>query len=124
MNLTHEDVDFLAFDPPYLGIPDGPCLSGRWEDNAHFVEIFLRVENDRIADAGFLTSVEGEGVALSSLCCSLLRGRDVQEIGPLQASVLLAPLPEDLRRASTIRRLADACVIAGQHALDAARSRD
>lgn len=75
MSMAHDDLDLIAFDHAHLGMPAG-LQCGRWErEGEGFVEIFVRVEDERIADVGFLTSIHGEGILCAAICCQVLLGK-------------------------------------------------
>lgn len=118
MNMTLEDMELMAFDPPHLGMPAGPCLCGRWErENEGFVEIFIRVEKERIADVGFLTSIHGEGIVCAALCCQALLDKSLDEARSLDERDILAPLPSSARTESA-HQIAVRCAAAARKAAD------
>ncbi|NCD26581.1 MAG: hypothetical protein EOL86_13450 [Deltaproteobacteria bacterium] len=116
MSMTLEDVELLAFDPPFLGMPAGPCHCGRWErEGEGFVEIFIRVEKERIADVGFLTNIHGEGILCAALCCQTLLEKSVDEARAIDEHDILAVLPPKARTES-VQQIAIRCAAAGRKA--------
>ena len=97
MNMTEEELELLAFDPPHLGMPGRPSGCGRNEDGERFVEIFVSVENGLIVDAGFLTNIPGDGLACASMCCEAAVGLTLPEADDLREEECLARLPDSAR---------------------------
>lgn len=113
-----EDLEFLAFDPPCLGIPSGASVSGRARrPDGRFVEIFLDVRLGRVVQAGFLTDIEFEGMLCGSFWCEAATGADLRAVRALAVEDILARFPENLPRPSLTAR---ACVEAGREAVQAA----
>ncbi len=118
MSMTPEDLDFITFDPPHLGMPAGPCQCGRWErEGEGFVEIFVRVEDERIADVGFLTSIHGEGILCAALCCQVLLEKPLDQALSLRESDILDRVPQAARNES-LRKIAARCADAGRQAVE------
>ena len=121
MSMTHDDLDLIAFDPPHLGMPAGPCQCGRWErEGEGFVEIFVRVEDERIADVGFLTSIHGEGILCAALCCQALFEKPLDQALSLRESDILDRFPLAARTA-TLQDTAACCLAACRQALPSHR---
>ena len=118
MSMTPEDLDVIAFDPPHLGMPAGPCQCGRWErEGEGFVEIFVRVEDERIADVGFLTSIHGEGILCAAICCQALFEKPLNQALSLRESDILDRFPL-AARSEAVRKIAARCVDAGRRAVE------
>ncbi len=118
MSMTPEDLDVIAFDPPHLGMPAGPCQCGRWErEGEGFVEIFVRVEDERIADVGFLTSIHGEGILCAAICCQALFEKPLNQALSLRESDILDHFPL-AARSESVRKIAARCVDAGRRAVE------
>lgn len=117
MSMSPEDLELMAFDPPHLGMPAGPCQCGRWErEGEGFVEIFVRVEGERIADVGFLTSIHGEGILCAALCCQALLEKPLNLALGLRESDILDRVPLTART-STLQDTAACCLAACRQAL-------
>lgn len=117
MVFTPEDLELIAFDPPHLGIPVEPVRCGRCEDeNAGFVEIFARVENNRVVAVGFLTSIGGEGIVCASVCCQILLQKNMDQAPDFTADDILKYFPLESRTIS-LRRIASVCVRASRLAV-------
>lgn len=115
--MTPEELELMAFDPPYLGMPAGPCRCGRSErDGEEFVEIFVRSEENRITDVGFLTSIHGEGILCASLCCHFVLGKTLDEALSLDEHRLMNHFPQAMHTA-TLRNTAVLCLTACRQAL-------
>ena len=112
MNMTEEELELLAFDPPHLGMPGRPSGCGRSEDGERFVEIFVSVENGLIVDAGFLTNIPGDGLICASLCCDAALGRTAEDAAALGEAECLARLPEAVRNKISQAGLDGLCLLA------------
>lgn len=117
MSMTLDELDLIAFDPPHLGMPAGPCRCGRWEEEGEgFVEIFVRVEDERIVDVGFLTSAGMEGLLCASTCCAMLLDKSLDDALALDEHDLVRRFPSAMRTA-TLQATAACCLAACRQAL-------
>ncbi len=119
MSMSMDDLELRSFDPPWLGMPGRPSHAGRWEEETRFVEIFVTVEEKRIEDVGFLTSIPGAGLVCASLCCEELLGRTVEEAASLHEKDIIRHFPAAMLEEAAIGELAKICVQAGQRAISA-----
>ncbi|QLA20815.1 hypothetical protein [Desulfolutivibrio sulfoxidireducens] len=102
-----------AFDPPHLGIPFAPTASARVVDHqGDFMEIFLCVQNLRIVDAGFLTSLPGPGMMAASAWCAAAVGKSLADSARDHAPSDPPPHANGLRRAARLAARAGRAALA------------
>lgn len=117
MILSQDDLDFLAFDPPHLGLPASPSHCGRAGTRSRFVEIFLCIQEEKIVDAGFLTSIPGHGMVCASLCCQALVGKETDVVRQSTGADILGFFPDNLSSDPELREIAALCIQAACAAL-------
>jgi len=89
-----EDLDFRAFDPPFLGIPDEARFSGKaFCARGRFVEMFLDMEGATVRNAGFLTDIPHEGMLCASFWCEAVVGMDTHAVRAMTEADILANFP-------------------------------
>lgn len=96
MSALGEDLEYLAFEAPYLGMPPGYVASARETDrDGRFVEIFLNVRGDTVTQAGFLTDIPVVGVLCASIWCGLATGASVHTARAITSHDILSKFPRD-----------------------------
>ncbi|MFP5222095.1 MAG: hypothetical protein ACLGSA_07380 [Acidobacteriota bacterium] len=107
-----EDLDFRAFDPPFLGIPDEARFSGKaFCAQGRFVEVFLDMEEATVRNAGFLTDIPHEGMLCASFWCEAVIGMDTNTIRAMTVDDLLKRFPSGFPPPRETARL---CLEAGR----------
>lgn len=118
MRAQSEELTFLAFDPPHMGIPSGAAYSARAHGpDGRFVEIFLDVRDGIVAQAGFLTDIPFVGVLCASFWCETAAGADLKTARALSPRNILARFPPDFPAPVGAAEL---CVKSGREAVKAA----
>ncbi len=94
-------------EPRNVGMMRSPDAVGESEDPRcrDLARFYLRIENDRVREARFLTYGCGPSIAASSIATELVRDRPVDALGELTPEAVesaLGGLPEDRRHAATM----------------------
>lgn len=105
------------FDPPCLGIPSGPSLSGRAQcPGGGFVAVYLALCEGRVQEAGFLTDCPHPALLVASLWCERVQGLTGIEAAALD----ILRLEPELAGVNGSREAARACRQAARAALESA----
>jgi len=119
MNLSLEELELRAFDPPHLGMPGWPSQAGRWEEDGRFVEIFVAVREGSIIDVGYLTNIPGDGLVCASVYCDEVLDKSMEEAGALCVQDILALFPSSKQQDPALRDILGCCVDAGVKSITA-----
>ncbi|UTF51418.1 iron-sulfur cluster assembly scaffold protein [Desulfomicrobium sp. ZS1] len=119
MNLSLEELELRAFDPPHLGMPGWSCQAGRWEEDGRFMEIFVAEREGRIIDVGFLTNIPGDGLVCASVYCDEVLEKTVEEARALCMQDILALFPSPRKDDSALHDILKICVDAGVKSISA-----
>ena len=86
-------------NPQYIGAMDNPSASAKLKGSCgDSIEIFLRIENDLVRDASFLTDGCGPSVVSGDVVCELAIGKSLEEAASISAEDILhkvGSLPEE-----------------------------
>jgi len=88
-----EEVINRWLNPKYVGEMENPQGYGKVTGPCgDTVNIFLRIDNDKIIDARFLTDGCGTTIAAGSMACELAIGKTVREAFKITKEVILGQL--------------------------------
>ncbi|KPJ58119.1 MAG: hypothetical protein AMJ42_03860 [Deltaproteobacteria bacterium DG_8] len=88
-----EEVIQRWLDPKHIGEMESPQGYGKVTGPCgDTVKIFLRIENDRINDARFITDGCATTIAAGSMACELAIGRTFKEVFKITKEVILEQL--------------------------------
>lgn len=94
MSALGEELELLAFEAPYMGIPAGFVVSARaLTPEGRFVEMFIDIKDSRVVQAGFLTDIPVEGVLCASIWCGFASGASLGAARSISPRDILAEFP-------------------------------
>ncbi|WP_457572595.1 iron-sulfur cluster assembly scaffold protein [Desulfovulcanus sp.] len=86
-------------NPQYIGVMDNPSASAKLKGSCgDSMEIFLRIENNLVKEASFLTDGCGPSVVSGDVACELAIGKSLEEAASISGEEILnkvGGLPEE-----------------------------